>query len=189
MQNRRIVSVTAGFWCLISAMLLILPLQWVTAIFVSSAVHELCHYWAAKLNGLNVRSIQLSATGVYMHMDAMLPRQEIICALSGPLGGLALLLLGKHCPRTAFCAIVQSCYHLLPILPLDGGRIFRGLYAYLGIPGARTVRPILETSVLVLLFILTCYLSFICNWGSLPVIFSIVLFLRIFREKYLANSL
>lgn len=189
MENRPIISVTAGFWCVIAAMLLILPLPWVTAILLSSAVHELCHYWAAKLNHLNVSSIQLRATGVYMHIEAMLPRQEVICALSGPLGGLVLLLFGKYCPRTALCAIAQSFYHLLPVLPLDGGRAFHGLLAYWGVPRKHILCPIIETAFLLPILILAGYLSFIRNMGLLPISVCIIMFFRIFREKYLANSL
>lgn len=62
-----------------------------------------------------------------IHTGDMSPAEAVICALSGPLGGLLLTLTIGYLPRLALCALVQSIFNLLPFYPLDGGRALRAM--------------------------------------------------------------
>lgn len=108
-----------------AAMLLVLPLKWLGAAALAALWHELCHYLALWLVGVEVRGIRIGGRGTVMDTGDMLPWQECICALAGPVGGLMLLPLAGWIPRVAVIALVHSVYNLLPVYPLDGGRALR----------------------------------------------------------------
>lgn len=179
------VRTTTGFFVISAIALLILPLPWVTALFVSSLFHELCHYLALKLTCVSVHELRLTAGGAYLHTADMSPLQECVCALAGPVGALSLLLISRWIPRTAICAAVQTVHHLLPIYPLDGGRVVQGLCRYFGLP--QTVHHLLEWGVIIMLLLTGIQFcrSVLGTWllfGAAAIIF------RVFREKYLANN-
>ena len=105
--------------------LLILPFKWVVAWIASCAFHEICHYTAIRLSGCKIFCIEIGAEGIVIDTEFHNNIQELICALSGPVGGFLLILMGKWFPRLAICGFFQSAYNLLPIYPLDGGRAVR----------------------------------------------------------------
>ena len=113
-----------GSACLLMALLLLtVPLPWVGAALLAAAFHELCHWAALRCFGISVRRLQLGAGGAVMETDPMEPRQELWSAVAGPAGSLGLLLLIRHCPRIAVCGGIQGIFNLLPVYPMDGGRI------------------------------------------------------------------
>jgi Zn-dependent protease len=75
------------------------------------------------LLGGKVDSIWINLGGAVI--DAWVPNRthEIISILAGPAGSLLLLFLYNILPELSVCAAVQGLYNLLPIYPLDGGRI------------------------------------------------------------------
>ena len=117
--------VTPSVWILGALMLLILPLNWLLAAVTAALFHEFCHYLTLKLCGVPIQGIQLSGGGAVISTGPTTARQELLCAMAGPLGGLCLLPLMRYVPRIAICAAAQSLFNLLPIYPLDGGRILR----------------------------------------------------------------
>lgn len=115
-------------WCvflLLALALLVLPLQWLIAVLLAGAVHELGHYAALRICGVDVRELRIGVAGAKMSVGQMGRWQELICALAGPMAGLGFVLLARWLPRTAVCACIQSAYNLLPVYPLDGGRAVR----------------------------------------------------------------
>lgn len=122
-------GVSISGWALIglAALILILPLKWVAAAIAAAGFHECCHLIASRLVGCKIRSVDIHMGGAVIGTDAMLPWQELVCVLAGPVGGLMLLLLVRWFPRLAICAGIHSLYNLLPLYPLDGGRAVRCL--------------------------------------------------------------
>ena len=121
----RRIEVTAGFCILWAFLLLVLPLGMIFAAGAAAVFHELCHALAIRLSGGRITRLTIGAGGMVMETAPMTPGWEICCALAGPLGSFILVLLYPLFPLLAFCALVQGCFNLLPIFPLDGGRALR----------------------------------------------------------------
>ena len=182
-------------WCVRAEMyfvaavaILILPLKWVVAWISAVAVHEYAHYVALRMFGVRVYAITVGFSGAVMETDSMNLCEETVCALAGPLGGLSLLLFARQMPYVAICALFQSLYNLLPILPLDGGRVLLGLLDNFSTKEfAGKIYNVIKGTLLLIFAIL----SFIClciGLGFLPMIFTIILYLKSRKEIPLANS-
>ena len=160
-------------------MLLLLPLRWMAAFFLASAWHECCHFWMLYFLGVKIDRIQIGMGGVIMGITQLPTGQELLAALAGPLGGFLLLAFYRRYPELALCALVQSVYNLLPVYPLDGGRVARCL-CELAFPGhVDPVCWVVEASVLVGIFILGLFV----NWGIVSIVTAAVLVCKLLRGK------
>lgn len=110
---------------LLALLLMTLPLNWLLAWLMAAVWHEICHVAAVLLLGERVESITLGLLGAQIRTVPLSPGRGIFCALAGPLGGLALVLLWRWFPRIALCALAQSAVNLLPVYPLDGGQALK----------------------------------------------------------------
>ena len=118
-----------------AVMLLVLPLRWVFAAAVAAAVHESWHYLALRLCGGRVYRIRIGAGRTVMDTEPLQRFPELLCAAAGPLGSFSLLLAARFFPAAALCGLIHGVFNLLPVFPMDGGRILRcGLE--LAFPGA-----------------------------------------------------
>ena len=107
--------------------LLIIPIQWFISCFIAIMFHELCHYAALSILGIHVNSVTVRINAVIMDTETMKPWQEIICTICGPLGSFLLFISIRYFPRLALCGLIHGLYNLMPIYPLDGGRIVKCL--------------------------------------------------------------
>lgn len=96
--------------------------------------HELGHIAMAAVLGGRVERLSLTAVGAELHIgygDPLTYGQDSLVALAGPaanlLAGGAAAALGWE--LAAALTLAVGIFNLLPILPLDGGRIVYGLLA------------------------------------------------------------
>lgn len=118
----------------------------IALIFGSVLLHELGHALTARRYGIRTQDIILTPIGGIARIMNLpeSPRQEITIAIAGPLVsiGLAALTFALAAPIIAmtdsiavvFCLqniiyinAILGLFNLIPALPMDGGRVLRGL--------------------------------------------------------------
>lgn len=169
-----------GFYILISLLVLFLPLKWVLAWLVAAAVHETSHYIALSLLQCRIFSITVGVYGAVIDADTHSDLRECLCAAAGPLSGILLVGLGRFIPYIAVCALFQTAFNLLPITGFDGGRIV--CFIISSVFPAKYTQRICETIELVSavgILAVAIFLTFRLKVGTLPLIFAMVVFLRI----------
>lgn len=119
---------------------------WIAFIFACVVVHELAHSITATRLGVRVKDILLLPLGGASEMDRIPddPRREMAIAGAGPaaslvLGVIALSIsaaVGQHwwppgviggpiIARMGWVNVLLAGFNLLPVLPMDGGRLLR----------------------------------------------------------------
>ena len=127
MQNRGRMVLSGSFCFLAALMVVLLPLDWLISCVGAAVFHELCHLVAIYLCSGSWQGVVVSSNTARIPLPPLLWWQELLCAIAGPVGGFFLWFLYPVFPQMAVCGLVQSLYNLLPIFPMDGGRVLRCL--------------------------------------------------------------
>jgi Zn-dependent protease len=128
---------TTGGTMLVSLALYAIVLGWrYAAGFIALMfIHEMGHYIAARQRGLNVGAptfIPFVGAWIELKEQPLDVRTEAYVAFGGPLVGTAAAVLFYLCGRwtdstlllaIAYAGLFLNLFNLLPISPLDGGRI------------------------------------------------------------------
>lgn len=153
------------------------------AILSFVTLHEYGHAWACRRYGVRPEFVCLLPIGGVMKADtrALTARQSIVVSWAGPAVNLALAagftaaaclpVVWPEFPgaepdapsvpaRAAAINFVLAAFNLLPVFPMDGGRIFRGLLELNGLSHYRATVWTLRVGVpicllLVLVFVAT----------------------------------
>lgn len=174
-----------GSACLLAAILLLtLPLPWLLAAVIAAIFHELCHILALFFTGTRPLGLRIGISGAEIATPPLSTKSELLCAAAGPLGSLMLLLLIRYFPRIALCAAVQGLFNLLPVYPLDGGRILHAASKLL-LPSkfAERFSLAVEKAVLLGFLLFSLYLSFCLQLGFLPMMFAAVMTTKALLRK------
>ena len=110
-------------WILWAIWILLIPARWLLGSVAAACVHETGHILAVLLLGGSVQRIDIGPFGAKIHAVGIEGFREALCALAGPVGSFLCLLLIRKLPVLGLCALVQGCFNLLPVYPLDGGRV------------------------------------------------------------------
>ncbi|MFA5437889.1 MAG: site-2 protease family protein, partial [Candidatus Omnitrophota bacterium] len=174
-------------------------LAFLLSIFTLVTLHEFAHIKAAAKYGIGTIQVLLTALGGVATLEScgFTPRQQRKIASAGPLFNLFLavvlfLLLFSIAPFEAwhfglsswfgllvsisYANLMLGLFNLLPVFPLDGGRIFRSLMiSSFGLDRIRATELTLKLSrVFALGFIVLPFLL-----GSYPVLFAIGVFILV----------
>ena len=117
------VQIAPYTYLFLALILTVLPAQWWLGTILAAGIHELGHYVTIRLLGGRVISMRVFPGTVKMEFLGLSRAGEALSALAGPLASLLLAGLLPVYPEIRICAAVQGIYNLLPVYPLDGGRI------------------------------------------------------------------
>ena len=149
------LEITSGAYLTAAAGVTLLPPDVFTAVFSAAAVHELFHLLILRLLCVPVYRITLDWAGVKIRCGAMTPGDEFLCSCAGPVGSLSLLTLGSVFPMVALFGLIQGIFNLIPIYPLDGGRMVSAAVSGLFPNSGKYLTPLISLLFL-LLYILIC---------------------------------
>jgi len=133
-MQRTEIKIEYGLCIILAVAVVLIPLRLLLSWCCAVVVHELGHWSVLRILRIPVVSLTLSARGVVMETGNMHSGEELLCAAAGPLCSILLSMTAGYLPFIAVCSAIQGIYNLIPMLPLDGGRIVQSLVEIL-IPG------------------------------------------------------
>ena len=182
--------------------MLFVPLTWVVSIFVAILIHELSHVRTAKKLGYKTDYVFIDIFHGGALIDSSYTRNNkdnLLIALAGPMSNLFLALgtflittlfvsvnpeVNIESPVTGFLAeftginVILFVFNLLPIYPLDGGRISKSIFRMIfGQDKGRKVNGFLS-----LVLSLSAFTYSIINFDIILIIFSIIFMIASFNE-------
>ena len=123
------LSVSPGFALLAAALYYIGGGAALAAFLTAALAHELGHMAAIYAVGGHIRRVRVTAAGpVIEYGGALTERQEAGVVAAGPAAGL-LFAAGCFLTHAAYfqyagcVAVLASAFNLLPVYPMDGGRL------------------------------------------------------------------
>ena len=165
-------------------LLLLVPLRLLLAAMISAGMHELFHIAAILTAGKKIYSICIGPRGTFIQTEPMDDREEVLCAIAGPLSGFMLAFFFRWIPVIALTGAVQSLYNLLPLYPTDGGRVLQsGARILFSNTTACKIVYWAEIITLSFLFALCLYGTICLRLGIIPVVFSLLILLRQAERK------
>ena len=181
MQGKQIsLQISSGFFLMLSASLLILPLRLVGGWLIAAFVHELAHIIALKDHVIRLSILPLGAKIETMPITL---KQELIAALAGPFSSLLLITSYRVFPSVAICGLVQFLYNTIPVYPMDGGRALRCVITRLcGITRANNIMRLICVFTLLLILLFSIYASILFK-TMIPVAISFILIIRSAKGK------
>lgn len=144
MFRRPELRISAGFWLLIAWFGLINGWDLLLVVLLSAAFHELGHCVVLLLLGARIRCLQVGVCGAVLETDSgstLSYGGELAVLLAGPgmnflCAILALALDGWNGALFAGVNLLLCAFNLIPLQPLDGGRILFLLISWLFGPSA-----------------------------------------------------
>lgn len=142
------------FWALL---VMTQPLPWLLSAALAALCHELSHLFAVWMFGGTVSLVSIGIGGAEIAADIEESKGRILAVLAGPLGSLLLVSFWRWQPRLAVCGLIQGIYNLLPVRPLDGGRIFGHLLEICCPNYKNQIQTVLDGAVMLAVVCLTGY--------------------------------
>lgn len=147
------LSISPGFVLLAAALYFIGGAGALAAFLAAALAHELGHLAAIFITGATIRRVRITACGpVIEYSGALTKKQEMGIVAAGPVAGLlfAGLCFLTDIPYICYAgaiALLAAMFNLLPVLPMDGGRLaLYGLETALSPQTASIVMRVLGTA-------------------------------------------
>ena len=133
---RKLISVYPSFWILIIVVFALDYAEQFFTIFFSVTVHEISHIIAARYFGLGCSKIIFTPIGeiaIIENMDTKELYKKLLIVLAGPFVNIAIvvfcLLFFPKMEFLIYSNLVIAVFNLLPIYPLDGGKVFNYIFS------------------------------------------------------------
>ncbi|MBF8984308.1 M50 family metallopeptidase [Lutibacter sp. B2] len=169
--------------------------------FVVVILHEMMHTIVAKTLGYSIDNIEVFPFGGVARIKeciSMNPTHEIMIALAGPIFNLVMAIISYNifdllsinnemCIFFIYSNLGIGVFNLLPIIPLDGGRIIRAYFSYIiGLKKATKVVVIISKIMIAVLFLWGCYLIQYDKMNIFTLMLAVFLYIAADREYKMA---
>lgn len=170
--------------------------------FLVVFLHEMTHAAVAKLLGYQIERIKMFALGgvvVIKEKASASLFHEILIALSGPAANF-LMTFAAFClfdiqevhyspwEFLIYSNLAIGIFNLLPIIPLDGGRIVREIFTYfIGIKKSIKILGALSIFISSILFLAGCYAIQYHPLNALIALMAIFLYISVRKEQKMAS--
>jgi Zn-dependent protease len=178
-----------------------LPISWVVAIFGSVLIHELAHAYVANKRGWQVYGIKVDLFTGSAAVDTNIPERDAIPVVAaGPLSNLILGILciplyfvfGETSPvfggflNTLFVInIFMFIFNILPIYPMDGGRLLKD-FLFLKMRSNRRLAKKIAGGVS-LVFSIALFIYSISTFSIIMILFSVLFIYYALIELEIVN--
>ncbi len=169
--------------------------------FIIVLLHELAHTIVAKILGYHIYDIEIFPFGGVARIEELIginPKDEIIIAIAGPISNLIMACIGYYAYYWlgierdlmvffVYSNIIIGVFNLIPILPLDGGRVIRAYLAYfLGFKKATKIIVRLSKLCCIAIFIFGIYMVKYNYLNMFLSLIAIFLYIAAHREYRMA---
>lgn len=185
------ISLEITFGC--AAFLCLLGCVWTwrgAGFFVCALLlHELGHILVLHLCNVWVKAVRLGFGDIEMKTAPLGYWEELLAAWAGPcVNFLAYMALRRQMPAFAAVNLLLGAYNLLPIMPLDGGRmLLAALYLRLPEQTAWLVGRVWSLLVITCLLVLALWAAGAGRAGLLPLVMVLGSYARLaLHEKSVA---
>ena len=182
------IRVQPSAYLMAAVLVLLLPLDWLLAAILAAAFHEMGHLAAIYMAGVRVDSVSIGFPGAQIRTGPLGNRAEFFCAAAGPAASLLLLSLCRFFPKLAVCALVQGMFNLIPVHPMDGGRMLLCVLRRLCPRWAERIFHAIQCLILYGLLTLSLLLAVCGKAGFLPVLACITVLSRLLLSKIPCKS-
>ena len=163
---------------------------YILAIFISILLHELGHAFMAHRLGYKVHNIYVDIFNgaAIIDLDKMDNKEQLKVVAAGPWVNMMLLSLSvfisaffKNHFIWSMCVVnfLLLVFNILPIFPLDGGRLLR---TYLKIKTNDENKSIRISSWVSLLFSSALFVFYLTNFSLIMVVFSLIFILYALKD-------
>ena len=172
-------------------LLFVSPPSYAFAVLSSVILHELGHTLMAGLFHKKPISVRIMPTGISILLPpASSYAEEFLIAAAGPLMNLLYALLCGFLPygiggTVRSVSLLLAMLNLIPLAPLDGGRILSSLLSPLfGTAFSERISDFFSLLLLALLWILSLYIFFYSGVNFMLLLFCTYLFSYIVLKKF-----
>ena len=169
--------------------------------FLVVLLHEGAHTVIARLLNYKIENIEIFPFGGVARIEETIvldPRHEMLIALAGPVFNFILVILAYQIdyfiqkPHELlnlfiYTNLIIGIFNLIPIIPLDGGRIIRAYLSFLiGVKRSTKIVVRISKVISVLLFLGGCFIIQFDILNIFIPILSVFLFIAAHREHQMA---
>lgn len=179
-KTRTKIDISPSFVAFLCVYYYLNPANTFFSFVFSVFLHELGHMIVLWLFRAKIHTLRLTAFGAAIVTEPLGYKRELVAALGGPAMNLLLLVAAANrAPMTTLVNLCLFSYNLLPIYPLDGGRILRSaLLLCLPVRVAGVTERFIGALCSCTLLFFAIYLTCVCQVGLWPLLALAIISLR-----------